>query len=64
MGISNYALEQMGFELIPENGQIEAYFKSINVYEVRGIASDKKSPFIPSELKKLRMIFRSQSEIA
>ena len=53
MGLTNYALEQMGFELIPENGQIEAYFKSINVYEVRGITSDEKSPLIPEELKKV-----------
>lgn len=51
MGLSNYTLERMGFELIPENVQIEAYFKSINVYEVRGIVSDNKSPLIPSELK-------------
>ena len=53
MGLSNYALGQMGFELIPKNGQIEAYFKSINVYEIRGITSDYKSPLIPSKLKKI-----------
>ncbi|MBI3547295.1 MAG: hypothetical protein HY081_12005 [Gammaproteobacteria bacterium] len=51
MGLSNYTLEQMGFELIPHNVHIEAYFKSINVYEIRGITFDNNSHFVPGELK-------------
>ncbi|SFO38482.1 hypothetical protein [Nitrosospira briensis] len=57
MGLSSYLLGQMGFELIPENKQIEAYFKSLNVYEIRGISSDKKSPLIPGKLKKITSDF-------
>jgi hypothetical protein len=51
MGITNYGLEQMGFERIPDGERIEAHFKSINVYGIRGINSDDKSPLSPEELK-------------
>ncbi|MDO0944178.1 hypothetical protein [Chromohalobacter israelensis] len=52
MGLTNYALEQMGFERIPSNLTIEARFQSINVYEARGIVSDKNEPLDPALLKK------------
>jgi hypothetical protein len=51
MGLSNFALEKMGFKQIPENLTIEARFRSLNVYEVRGIVSNKKSPINPADLK-------------
>ncbi len=51
MGLTNYALEQMGFERIPDGERIEAHFKSINVYEIRGISSDDTSLLSPAELK-------------
>lgn len=49
MALSPYALEQMGYELIPEGG-IEAHFKSLNVYAIRGIVSDDTSPLSPKTL--------------
>lgn len=52
MGFTNYALEQMGFEQIPDDLTIEARFQSLNVYEARGIVSDKKEPLDPALLKK------------
>jgi len=52
MGLTNYALEQMGFEQIPGDLVIEARFRSLNVYEARGIVSDKKAPLDPTLLKK------------
>lgn len=51
MGLTNYTLEKMGFEKIPANLTIEARFRSLNVYEARGIVSDKKAPLDPSSLK-------------
>jgi len=50
MSLTNYALEKMGFELIPPDVTIEANFRSLNVYEVQGIVSDKKSPLDPAAL--------------
>jgi hypothetical protein len=50
MGLTSYSLEKMGFEPIPPNIAIEANFRSLNVYEVRGIVSDKKSPLDPATL--------------
>jgi hypothetical protein len=58
MGLSNYALEMIGFEKIPEDKPLEARFHSLNVYEIRGITSNKESPLNPDELK------RDKSEIS
>lgn len=51
MGLTNYALEGMGFEQIPADLKIKAHFRSLNVYKVRGIVSDKQSPINPADLK-------------
>lgn len=51
MGLTNYALEEMGFEKIPDDLTIEAHFRSLNVYEARGIVSDKMAPLDPTSLK-------------
>lgn len=51
MGLSNYALEKMGFEKIPDDLTIEARFRSLNVYEARGIVSEKEAPLDPLSLK-------------
>jgi hypothetical protein len=53
MSFTNYALEQMGFERIPKGERIEANFKSINVYEIRGFISDDTLPLLPAELKRV-----------
>lgn len=52
MGLTTFAIERMGFEPIPEDVVIEAVFKSINVYEIRGVISEKGFPFIPENLLK------------
>lgn len=51
MGLTNYALERMGFAEIPSDLVIEARFCSLNIYEVRGLVSDRASPLKPDELK-------------
>jgi hypothetical protein len=57
MGLTKYALEQMGFERIPDGERIEAHFKSINVYGIRGINSDNKSPLSPEKIKQISKDF-------
>ena len=52
MGLTNYALEQMGFEPIPGELTIDARFRSLKVYEARGIVSEKEAPLDPTLLKK------------
>lgn len=42
----------MGFELIPEGTVIQTFFKSINVYQIRGVFSEKEFPFAPAKLLK------------
>ena len=59
MALSPYALEQMGYELIPEGG-IEAHFKSLNVYAIRGIVSDDTSPLSPKTLYRVTNDFYFQ----
>jgi hypothetical protein len=51
MGLSAYSIKKMGFELIPEGIQIEAYFKSLNLYQIRGISSGDEINFSPDKLK-------------
>ncbi len=51
MGLTNYALEMMGFEKIPDDSPLEVRFHSLNVYEIRGITSNKESPLNPDDLK-------------
>jgi len=47
MPITNYALEMMGFEPIPEDSPIEANFMSINIYQIRGINFSPDTPVVP-----------------
>jgi len=58
MGITNYALEMIGFEKMPGDNPLTVRFHSLNVYEIRGISSNKESPFNLDELT------REKSEIA
>ena len=52
MGLTNYALEKMGFEKIPEDIPIEARFHSLNLYEIRGITANCESVLQPEVLKR------------
>lgn len=52
MALSNHALEKMGFEQIPDDLALEARFRSLNLYQIRGIISDKKAPLDPRLLKR------------
>ncbi len=51
MGLSNFYLEKMGFVQIPNGTKIEARFKSLNIYEIRGIVLNNKLPFLPGNIK-------------
>lgn len=52
MGLSNYALETMGFDKIPKGNPIEARFHSLNLYEVRGITATCESVLNPEVLRR------------
>lgn len=52
MGWSKYLLEEMGFTRIPKDQSIEAQFKSINVYQVKGLGLDESSSEWPELLKR------------
>ena len=51
MGLSNFSLEKMGFVRIPDGTKIEARFKSLSIYEIRGISLNNKLPFFPDKIK-------------
>jgi len=53
MPITTVGLKFMGFESIPESEKIEAYFKSLKIYQVKGLDFDKSSPLSPNLLKQI-----------
>ncbi|GEM_PF-2717963 len=51
MRFSGHVLENVGFQKIPDETVIKAQFRSVIVYEARGIISDKGDPIDPSFLE-------------